>query len=123
MVRYVNAWRPRDHVGEHEITATGWLPFSKRVSFFKICHLFKVKLGRAPGYLSEDFRTTRSVHSYSTRGSDFNFFADATKFPPGTFHYSAVREWNALPSSLKLKQTLPSFKRDLKRHFLTQSDS
>jgi hypothetical protein len=120
MARFVNAWRPRDHVGESEINATGWLSFPKRVSFFKLCHLFKVKLGRAPGYLSDDFCPTRRVHSHSTRGSDLNFFADASKFPPGTFHYLTVREWNALPVNLKQIQSLPSFKRNLKRHFHLQ---
>ena len=118
MVRYINGWGPREHIGEPEINATGWLLFPKRVSFFKMCHIFKVKLGRAPNYLSDDFCPTRDVHSHVTRGSDLNFFVDVSKFPPGTFHYTAVREWNALPVSLKQIRTLPAFKRKLKEHFL-----
>lgn len=116
MVRYVNGWRPRSHVGEAEITALGWLPFPKRVTFFRLCHLFKVKTGQAPSYLARDFRPTTSVHSHSTRGSEHNYVVDSQLFPPNTFHYSTVRDWNKLPTALKSTASLLHFKRDLKQY-------
>ena len=119
MVRFANGWRPRSHVGTTEIDAVGWLYFPDRVKFFKLCHLYKVKMGLAPGYLSRDFVRTRDTHSHSTRGSDFNYSADSHKFPTNTFHYTVIREWNQLPDELKEARSLVSFKRDLKRHFLS----
>ena len=116
MVRFVNAWRPRDHVGEREINSVGWLFFPKRVSFFKLCHLFKVRLGQAPNYVAVDFCPTSNIHSHNTRGSRLNYHVDSAKFPPTTFHYTTVREWNSLPEYLKEISSLPLFKRKLKRH-------
>ena len=115
MVRYINGWHPRSHVEVQEITEVGWLPFPKRVSF-KLCHLFKVKMGQAPEYLARDFHPTSSIHSHSTRGSDPNYIPDYSNFSPDTFHYTVVREWNALPTSVKSQRILTVFKRELKRH-------
>ena len=104
------------HVDVQEISEVGWLYFPKRVSFFKLCHLFKVKMGQAPEYLARDFHLTSSVHAYATRGSDLNYVPDYANFSPNTFHYTVVREWNALPVDIKSQRTLSGFKRDLKRH-------
>ena len=119
MVRFVNGWHPRSHVGLPEIIAVGWLSFPKRVSFFKLCHLFKIKHGLAPQYLARDFRTTSSVHSHSTRGSDLNYVPNFRDFPNNSFHYTVVREWNALPANIKSQASLIRFKKELKRHFST----
>ena len=116
MVRYIKGWHPRSHVDVQEISEVGWLTFPKRVSYFKLCHLFKVKMGQAPKYLSRDFRPTSSVHSYSTRGSNMNYVPDYSNFSPNTFHYTVVREWNELPVNVKSQKTLPCFKRELKQH-------
>ena len=118
MVRYVNGWHPRSHVGLPEITAVGWLFIPKRVSFFKLCHLFKVKIGQAPQYLAQDFRTTASVHSHATRGSDLNYVPNCRDFSNNTFHYTVVREWNELPADVKSQTSLVRFKRALKLHFM-----
>ena len=118
MVRYVNGWHPRYHVGLPEITAVGWLFIPKRVSFFKLCHLCKVKTGQAPQYLAQDFQTTASVHSYSTRGSELNYVPNCRDFPNNTFHYTVVREWNELPANVKSETSLVRFKRALKHHFM-----
>ena len=119
MVRFVNGWKPRSHVGIPEINAVSWLYFPKRVKFFKLCHLFKVKKGLAPSHLSRDFVSTRNIHSHLTGGSDLNYSADSHRFPPNTFHYSVIRDWNQLPDRIKDAGTLVSFKRDLKRHLLS----
>ena len=104
------------HVDVQEISEVGWLHFPKRVSFLKLCHLFKVKMGQAPEYLACDFHLTSLVHAYATCGSDLNYVPDYANFSPNTFHYTVVREWNALPVNIKSQKTLSGFKRDLKRH-------
>ena len=75
--------------------------FGKGVPFENITH--------DPEYAS-------SVHAYATRGSDLNYVPDYANFSPNTFHYTVVREWNALPVDIKSQRTLSGFKRDLKRH-------
>ena len=116
MVRYVNGWGPRDHVGDQEISSTGWLTFSRRVLHSQLCHLFKARIGLAPSYLSNDFCPTQQIHRHNTRGSNSNYFVDTHKFPPGTFHHAAVRGWNKLPQELKAIPTLPLFKKRLRQY-------
>ena len=117
MVRFVNGWKPREHVGVREIKSAGWLIFPKRASLSQLCHLFKIRAGLAPSYLSRDFCPTGDIHHHHTRGSDLNYFIDSRKFPPNTFHYTTVREWNALPHDLRCAPSLASFKRKLRQYF------
>ena len=116
MVRYVNGWSPRSHVGKDEIVSLGWLSFPDLMTYFTLSHLFKIRVGMAPSYLCNDFSLVSATHSYSTRDSDVNFVALPNQFPPNTFHYSSIREWNCLPSELKRVKTLVAFKRGLKQH-------
>ena len=117
MVRYIKGWGPREHVGEEEINSVGWVIFPKRVSFFKLNHVFKIRLGLAPRYLSEDFCPINTVHSHRTRNSMAGYTVNVGKYPVGTFHYSSIREWNALPDNVKGVTNLPLFKHKLKLHF------
>ena len=117
MIRFMNGWGPREHVGSAEFLSTGWLTFSKRASFFQLCHVLKIRSRFAPSYLSRDFCPMQDIHLHNTRGSELNYFVDADKFPPGTFHYTAVREWNKLPDEIKRIRSLPTFKGRLKCHF------
>ena len=119
MVRFVNGWKPREHVGDQEIKSVRWLIFPKRASLSQLCHLFKIRAGLAPSYLSRDFCPTGDIHRHHTRGSDLNYFIDSRKFPPNTFHYTTVREWNALPHDLRGAPSLSSFKRKLRQHFMS----
>ena len=86
------------------------------MTYFKLCHLFKIRIGMAPTYLCNDFSLISATHSYSTRDSDVNFVARPNEFPPNTFHYSSIREWNRLPSELKRVKTLAAFKRGLRQY-------
>ena len=119
MVRFVNWWKPREHVGDLEIKSVGWLLFPKRASLTQLCHLFKVRTGLAPSYLSHNFCPIGNIHSHHTRGSEFNYSVDSKKFPPNTFHYTVVREWNNLPHDAKCAPSLASFKRKLKQYFMS----
>ena len=119
MVRFVNGWKPREHVGDQEIQSVGWLVFPKRASLSQLCHLFKVRAGLAPSYLSRDFCPTGDIHRHHTRGSELNYFIDSRKFPPNTFHYTTVREWNALPHDTRCAPSLASFKRKLRQYYMS----
>ena len=41
MVRYVGCMGPREHVGDGDVWALGWMPFPKRVQFYGIKNLKK----------------------------------------------------------------------------------
>ena len=42
MVRFVRGMGPREHVGNGKIRYTSWLPFPRRVDYFKAMHVFRV---------------------------------------------------------------------------------
>jgi hypothetical protein len=85
VVRFVLNLGPRDHVGVAEIGSINWLSFPKRVSFFKLMHVFKISKGLAPSYLLDRFTRTSAVHSYSTRGSDVNYYWSDVNRSTNTF--------------------------------------
>ena len=53
----------------------GWLPVSKRVEQIILNHVFKVKSGLSPEYMSEQFIPVSSVHTYSTRFRETGIFS------------------------------------------------
>ena len=113
MVRYVQSRDQRDHVGEADVWAMGWMPFRKRVEFFKAVHVFKVKKSTAPSYISRHFELVSGVHSYGLRHADRNFSLSNCQFPPKSFTRSAISLWNSLPSHLKEIDSLILFKKRL----------
>ena len=56
MVWFICLMGPREHVGDSEMSSLRWLPFPKRVDFFKIMHVFKVRGNIAPSYISQNFK-------------------------------------------------------------------
>ena len=58
---------PRSHIGQDAFKAVGWLPVSQRVDQIILNHVFKIKSGTSPDYMTEQFTPANSVHSYSTR--------------------------------------------------------
>ena len=104
----------RSHIGDAEYGYLSWLPFSKRVSYFSLIHLFKVKAGLSPSYLADSFTGVSTVHSHNIRQSEFNFSLAKCPFPVGTFQRTSIKEWNALPAILKEVKSLSVFKSRLK---------
>ena len=67
MVRFICGMGPREHVGDDEIRSLGWLPFPKRVDFFKMMHVFKVRKNIAPSYISQNFQLVNERDSLSLK--------------------------------------------------------
>lgn len=109
---------PRDHVGVAEIGSINWLSFPKRVSFFKLMHVFKISKGLAPSYLLDRFTRTSAVHSYSSRGSDVNYYWSDVNRSTNIFTHSSIKEWNALPYELKQINSIEVFKKRLKDYLM-----
>ena len=94
----------------------GWLPFSKRVTYFSLVHAYKVRNGLSPAYLSDGFTFISDVHSHNLRHSNVNFSLARCQSPTGTFGRTVLTDWNSLPKQLKESGTLPIFKSHLKLH-------
>ena len=121
MVRYILGYGPRDHVGSGEIGALSWLLIKDRVRYFKLAHIFKIVHGKAPGYLTGRFVPIEATHGHNTRSSSHNFHVSkALSYSPTSFSYTAIKEWNSLPTALKAVESEKLFRRKLHEH-LSQS--
>ena len=119
MVRFVCGMGPRDHVADGEMLSLGWLPFPKRVNFFQMMHVFKVRKSLAPSYLCNNFSPVSSIHSYGLRQSCHNFSLASCSFPTRSFTRSTISLWNSLPLDLKVINSLGAFKKRLFQYFKT----
>ena len=113
MVRYVRDFGPREHIEDIHVWDLGWMPFHRKVDFFKAMHVFKVKKSAAPSYLSHNFRLVSDTHTHSLRQSDRNFSLAACPFPPKSFTCSATVLWNSLPADLKATESYAVFRKGL----------
>ena len=78
----------------------------------------------SPQHLNQKFLRVSECHSYSTRGSAYNF-----KIPPlkgcdsQTFYYNAILDWNNLPDYIKSIENRTTYKTAVKRHLFTTGQS
>ena len=115
MVRFVFSYGPRVHLDSSHLKRLSWMSISDRVGYFKLMHVFKIRQGLAPSYLTERFTRVEQRHSYNTRGSGRNFsVSDEICGSLVSFSYTAVKLWNQLPNDLKEVKTLPVFKKKLR---------
>ena len=115
MVRFIFSKGPMEHVDTRELKALSWLKVSDREKYFSIVHVFRVRSGLAPDYLSVNFRLLSSIHRHATRGCTYNYFVSKDiSNAPNSFCNSAIQYWNSLPIELKAIQSLPVFKAKLR---------
>ena len=121
MARFVYALDNRAHIGNKELCFLSWLNFPDCVNYFKLVHLFKIRLGSAPQYLLSDFTLLSNSHGYHTRGSKANFHVSKLlSTAPSSFAFTSVKQWNNLPDWIKAVSSLTTFKKRLKEHFFSQ---
>ena len=123
MVRFVYSMTPRCHVDQHHFRKIGWLMIRDRVRYFRMVHVFKIKNGLAPDYLTGGFTAVNEVHNHFTRGSvsDFHISSPSiSSFSQKSFSYTAKKEWNSLPSYMKQLRSVTTFKSHKRSYFLSQ---
>ena len=101
----------------------GYLTPQQNLSdFFKLCHVFKIRVGRAPSYMTHSFVPVSSTHAHATRGNCAHNFSLSHRAAtvPNTFSFTAIKAWNGLPSDLKGETSERVFKSKLKSFFLTK---
>ena len=122
MLRFVLSKDNMYHVLPQDFCHLSWLTIPKRVQFFKLNQVFKIRLGTAPSYLTDSFQSLKEQHSYRTRRSSYDFFiSKELAASPCTFAFTAVKFWNRLPNDLKEIAKFETFKSRLK-HYLFSSD-
>ena len=123
MVRFVYSMPPRSHIDQHHFRQIGWLVIRDRVWYFRMVHVYKIKNGLSPDYLTGAFTAVKDVHSHFTRGSlsDFHISGPGiSSLSQKSFGCTAKKEWNSLPSDLKQIRLLNIFKSRLRSYLLSQ---
>ena len=115
MVRFIRDTDYRQHIDKKDLRDLKWLMVPDRVTFFRMMHVFRIRHKLAPRYLLCNFSLLANCHSYNTRGSSCNFaLTRDMSCSPFSFTFTAVKEWNALPNSLKDISEFRVFKKKLK---------
>ena len=87
----------------------------------KLDHVFNIKNKTSPYYLSTNFHRLNEIENRPvTRGTANNFFRP--RICTDTFAYSAICEWNELPSKIKEIKGEKSFKDTLKKYLLDEAE-
>ena len=110
------------HVGPEHFKFLNWLSVTKRVDKIILCHVFKIRSGTAPDYLSKYFNSASSVHGYSTRFRDNGSYTipQVKGFGQKSFAYKGCMLWNDLPLSVRKINGLREFKDSVKNYLLLQ---
>ena len=91
MVRFVYNYDHLKHVENHDLISLRWLSVPDRVRFFKLTHLFKIRRGRAPPYLSNGLVSILQTHSHFTLGSQSNYrVVHELSLAPSSFVFTAI---------------------------------
>ena len=121
MVRFVNSYDARHHVDVGDLLPLSWLSIPDRVSFFKLSHLFRIRHDLAPQYLRVNFTSISESHGHFTRGSSSNYrISKSVSIAPRSFAFTAMKQWNDLPTSIKCITSLATFKRKLKQFMFSR---
>ena len=120
-VRFIKNLGPRSHIGFSELDSLGMLNVDFRVKQLRLGYAHKIFNDRCPSYLSEDFVKTSDIHRHNTRGSSEIFVVPSVSgVAATTFYYSAIKDWNSLPSEVKIRNYYNSFKGEAKAYLRTQ---
>ncbi len=103
-----------------------WLPIEQRIKYKTSCLCYHVISGTAPGYLSELLSIYVPSRSLRSSADDRMFRVPRycrEKHGGRAFSFSAVQTWNSLPQSVRHRQSLLSFKSNLKTHLFREAFS
>ena len=121
-IRFILDLGPRAHIGSAEFIKVNMLPVSDRVRQLKLNHVFRIINDQCPGYLKENFSMIKDTQlSLCTRASLNNFFLPRVKNQAShSFYFSAIKEWNSLPSKIKENKSDVTFKLLIRDHLFKE---
>ena len=116
VVRYILNFNHRENVGQTELDSLNFLNINDRVEQLRLNHVFKIRQGLSPVYLSEGFTQISNTHRFQTRLISDNFFVPQVKgVESDAFYVIGVKNWNNLPTEVKNITNYYRFKRETKR--------
>ena len=103
VVRYILNLGNRAHIGCSELEKVNMLNVDNRVKQMKLNHVFKIWNGSGPDYMKEHFQKLSNISLRNcTRASANNYFLPrVTGQGTNSFYYSAIKNWNSLPATIK----------------------
>jgi hypothetical protein len=122
LVRFILDMHPREHIGQFNLDAIGFIKMPDRAAQLTLNHVFNIKNMSAPQYLSNFFTAVSSRHNYNTRHSQNSFTITHVTGPTkGSFYHNATLNWNMLPRDIQNIDSKTTFKQKLKAHLAMKS--
>ena len=110
-LRFILNVGPRVRIEYADFKLLNVLNIELRAKQLRLHHMYNIYNNMSPVYMYAYFCRMSEVHSYETRGSVFNYQLPKCNTNIGkTFHFSAIKDWNALPSNIKEVHSKITFK-------------
>ncbi|CAL4061329.1 unnamed protein product, partial [Meganyctiphanes norvegica] len=120
IIRFILNLDNRAHIGNRELAKTGFLKVPERVKQLKLGHVIKIKNKTSPYYMSANFQSlNENENRIVTRSKVSNFFKP--RVCTNTFVYSAINDWNNLPSEIKEIKNENTFKDKLRKYLFSEA--
>ena len=118
-VRFILDLPPRHSVNCDILKSLNMLNIEHRVKQMRLNHVFNIVHDKAPLYMKNSFTLVSSSHHNTRSVGNMNFTIPYIKScQDQTFYYNAIKDWNALPSSIKQLNNKYSFKTNVKQHLM-----
>ena len=120
MIRFISDLDSRAHIGNQELAKAGYLSVPDRVKQLKLGHVFKIRNGTSPYYMTAHFQKLNEIDNrIVTRATTYNFYTPrACNQGTNTFFYTSIKDWNELPNNVKMIDNEKAFKVKLKQAIL-----
>ena len=120
VARFVLELNNRAHIGQNELDRVGVLRVEDRARQIILHHMYDIYHNDAPAYLCRTFHCNRT--RYSTRSSNNAFTVPRTKgCAQNNFNVIGSKEWNNLPSNIKMSQSKDSYKQAVRAYLKAQA--
>ena len=113
MVRFILDMSPRESINYNDLSSIQVLNIEDRVKQLRLNHVYNICNDRAPSYLRENFVLKSNVSTRHTRSSsNLDFVVPFIKTcQSDTFYYSGIKDWNELPTEVKVIKSKDFFKK------------
>ena len=120
IIRFISDLDSRAHIGNQELAKAGYLSVPDRVKQLKLGHVFKIRNGTSPYYMTAHFQKLNEIDNrIVTRATAYNFYTPrACNQGTNTFFYTSIKDWNELPNNVKMIDNEKAFKVKLKQALL-----
>ena len=123
ITRFISGLDSRAHIGNQELAKAGYLSVPDRVKQLKLGHVFKIRNGTSPYYMSAHFQMLNEFENrIVTRATAFIFYTPRVHNQgTSTFFYTSIRDWNDLPNIVKEIENEKTFKVKLKQTLMAKA--